>query len=114
MQDQIVVNRVVALVSDLMFSSKITATARALGIAVQVVRDPIRLSDHSGAKLLVDLSIPGAIEGAMHWKATYPHPVIGFVSHVDAETISRAKSSGFSQVIPRSAFTANLENILRG
>jgi hypothetical protein len=40
--------------------------------------------------------------------------VIGFVSHVDTQTIERAKAAGLDEVLPRSRFTAMLEQIIGG
>ena len=55
---------VLALVRDLLFTSKITATARASGCDVRVVREPHLLSELMGRLLLVDLNLPGAIAAA--------------------------------------------------
>ena len=52
---------ILALVRDLMFTSKITATARAAGQAIKVVRDPGQLAAE-GALLIVDLNLEGALE----------------------------------------------------
>ncbi|MDB5319891.1 MAG: hypothetical protein JWN40_1522 [Phycisphaerales bacterium] len=96
-----------------MFVSKVTATARALGVAVQVVRDPAQLPQQGG-RLLVDLNQAGAIEAAAAWKSAAGGQVIGFVSHVDTDTIERARAAGLDQVLPRSRFTATLEQIIGG
>lgn len=37
---------------------------------------------------------------------------IGFVSHVDSETVAAARAAGIDQVLARSAFFANLRAIL--
>lgn len=105
---------ILALVRDLMFSSKITSTARAAGIAVKVIRDPEKLNQEKGVKLLVDLAEPHAIASAMTWKQLHGGMVIGFASHVDTNTIFKAQQAGFDQVLSRGGFTANLENLLKG
>jgi hypothetical protein len=102
---------ILLLCRDLMFVSKVTATARALGLAVQVIRDPTQLPQQ-GRRLLVDLNQPGAIEAASAWKAATAGQVVGFVSHVDTQTIDQARAAGLDQVLPRSRFTATLEQIL--
>jgi hypothetical protein len=102
----------VLLCRDLMFVSKVTATARAAGVAVKVVREPAQLPAE-GAKLLVDLNQAGAIEAARVWRERTGGRVIGFVSHVDAETIAAARAAGLDQVLPRSRFTLDLELLLR-
>lgn len=104
---------VLLLCRDLMFLSKVTASARAAGVAVQVVRDPSVLPA-LGTRLLVDLNQDGALEAAASWKAATGGAVIGFVSHVDTATIDRAKQAGLDQVLPRSRFTAELARLLGG
>ena len=104
---------ILLLCRDLMFVSKVTATARALGVPVQVVRDPAQLPQQ-GTRLLVDLNQSGAIEAAATWKAATAGQVIGFVSHVDTDTTERARAAGLDQVLPRSRFSATLEQIIGG
>ena len=103
---------VLLLCRDLMFLSKVTATARAAGVAVQVVRDPTMLPA-VGTRLFVDLNQEGALEAAAAWKGQTGGQVVGFVSHVDTEAINRAKQAGLDQALPRSRFTADLERLLR-
>jgi hypothetical protein len=105
---------ILVLVRDLMFSSRISATAKAEGVAIDLLRDPASLADRAGNLLIVDLNQPGAIESAASWKsAAQERHVIGFVSHVDGETIARAKSSGIDRVMPRSQFVASLQTLLK-
>jgi DNA-binding NarL/FixJ family response regulator len=101
-----------ALVRDLMFSSKITGAARALGTEAQVIRDPAQLATRQGRVLLVDLNLPGSIEAAAAWRASNPSvPVVGFVSHVDAAAIEKARSAGL-EVMARSGFVQALPRLL--
>ncbi len=105
--------QVVALVRDLMFSSKIIATGRAQNQPVLVVRDPAKLVDTPGQRLLVDLNLEGAIDAAIAWAQAEPgRQTIGFVSHVDADTIRRARNAGIDRVMARSQFTAQLPQLL--
>ena len=106
------------LVRDLMFASKISAAAKAVGVDIEMLRDPPTLSDRVGHRLIVDLNQPGAIEAASAWKAAgqgedQQRQVIGFVSHVDTATIAKARAAGIDQVMPRSQFVASLETLLR-
>ena len=101
------------LCRDLMFVSKVTATARAAGVGYRVVRDPGHVPAE-GRRLLVDLNQEGAIEAAAGWKGATGGEVVGFVSHVDAEAIAKARAAGLDEVMPRSRFTAELERIVRG
>jgi hypothetical protein len=104
---------VIALVRDLMFSSRITATARAAGVVVLVVRDVQKLPGQAGRLLIADLNLDGAVPAAEQWKAQQQRPVFGFVSHVDAETIAAARQAGLDQVMPRSQFVQILPELLK-
>jgi hypothetical protein len=99
------------LCRDLMFVSKVTATARAAGANVRVVRDPAQLPPE-GARLLVDLSQDGALEAAANWRTISGGTVIGFAPHVDTDTIARAREAGLDQVLTRGRFTADLASLL--
>lgn len=101
------------LCRDLMFVSKVTATARAKGVAVQVVRD-VQKVPQQGSRLIVDLNEPGALEAAAAWKGTTGGRVIGFASHVDTATMARAKEAGLDEVMTRGRFTGELEGLLGG
>lgn len=105
---------VVALVRDLIFASRIRATARDVGVELQLVRDPARLLIQPGRRLLVDLNLPGAIEACPAWMRINQGDVVGFVSHVDAETIAHARSVGIAKVMARSRFVELLPDLIRG
>jgi hypothetical protein len=104
---------ILVLVRDLMFASKISGTAQAQGVSLKIIRDPDKLAGEKGDRLIVDLNQAGALEAATQWKAASAGPVIGFVSHVDHDTISRANEAGIDQVLPRSQFVARLADLLR-
>ena len=104
---------VLVLVRDLIFSSRITATAKAADVAVVLVRDPAQLAGRAGRQLIVDLNQDGAIEAAAAWGKASGNEVTGFVSHVDADTIARARSAGIGRVIPRSRFVEDLPALLQ-
>jgi hypothetical protein len=104
---------VVALARDLMFSSKIGAEGRAAGVGVRIVRDPAALPGITARLLLADLALEGAIEAAAAWGLHTRCPVIGFVSHVDEQTIARAKRAGLDNVMSRGSFTRQLPQIFR-
>ena len=105
---------VLALVRDLIFSTKITTTARAAGIEVKVIRDPEKLAGERGRLLLVDLNLPGAIDAAASWGSGGGGAVVGFVSHVDAETAALARGAGIDRVMARSRFVEALAGLLKG
>ena len=104
---------VIVLVRDLMFSGRIVAEARAQRAAVKIVRDPGKLLDEAGRRLLVDLNQEGAIDAAVAWKARHAAEIIGFVSHVDAETIQKAKDAGVDRILSRGQFVGVVGELLR-
>ncbi|HYE20398.1 MAG TPA: hypothetical protein VEA69_18270 [Tepidisphaeraceae bacterium] len=103
---------ILMLCRDLMFTSKVIATARAAGVAVRTVRDPGQLPGE-GRKLIVDLTLEGALGAAGRWKQGVGGTVIAFAPHVDVETIRAAREAGLDQVLTRGAFTAQLETLIR-
>ena len=105
---------VVALVRDLIFGSRIKATAADLGVSLQLVRDPAKLLIHPGRRLIVDLNLAGGIEAAVGWARIYHGDVVGFVAHVDTVTIARARDVGISKVLARSRFVEVLPDLLKG
>ena len=107
-------NPILVLVRDLMFSARISAEAKAQGAAVKIVRDPAKLVDEPGNRLIVDLNQSGAIDAAVAWKDKTGGDVIGFVAHVDGETIQKARSAGVEQVLTRGQFVARLSQLLGG
>jgi hypothetical protein len=103
---------ILALVSDLMFGSKIAAEARAAGTTAKILRKPEQLADEEGGRLLVDLNVPGAIPAAVEWRARTGGDVIGYVSHVDAATTTAARAAGLTTVMARSRFVERLSTLL--
>ena len=105
---------VLALVRDLMFAGRITATARAAGANVKMIRDPAALMNESAARLIVDLNQDGALDAAAAWKerAGGAAEVIGFVAHTDAAIIARARELGIDRVMPRGQFVQVLPELL--
>jgi hypothetical protein len=100
------------LCRDLLLGSKITAAAQSAGVAYRVVRDAGKLEGLTGERLIVDLNQDGALDAAAGWKRAGGAEVIGFVSHVDAETIGRARAAGLDQILPRSRFVADLPHLV--
>jgi hypothetical protein len=103
---------ILALVRDLIFSTRIVAEARAAGVECKIVRDPAKIPAE-GRLLIVDLNLDGAIPAAAAWGAVGNRPVVGFVSHVDTEIISRAREAGITQILARSRFVQILPDLLR-
>jgi DNA-binding NarL/FixJ family response regulator len=109
------------LSDDMMFTSRITGTAHDLGLSIKTARavDPLKTlvqSERPGC-VIVDLANPGLVIGDLiGWllETCSPAPkVVAYGSHVDAETLRRAREAGCDVVLPRSKFVTELPNKLR-
>lgn len=114
------INQAILLViNDLIFATKISSTARSLGVEVHAVRDAALMTAPLGELqprlVIIDLNSAGepieAVRVAAEHEA-HPH-VLAFVSHVDAALADRATQAGAHEVLPRSRFTTRLPEILR-
>jgi DNA-binding NarL/FixJ family response regulator len=112
---------IVAAVDDLLFSSKIRTTAKQAGVELTFARTPPEILDRARALrpalLIFDLNSAKAspIETIAALKADPELSSIrtlGFVSHVHTGLIDAARGAGIDQVLARSAFAANLADIL--
>lgn len=103
---------------DLMFTSKITGTAGALGLRVQVVPDrpsALRQIAFGGIRaVFIDLAETGLDLAALvtSLPAENPPAVIAFGSHVATATLQAARDAGCTEVLPRSRFSAELPELL--
>jgi CheY-like chemotaxis protein len=114
---------ILAVVDDLMFSSKIKTTAKQLGVSVTFARssDAALTQARAGKPSLVifDLNNPrtdpiGTIATMKGDAELASIRTIGFVSHVQADVIEAARQAGADEVLARSAFTTRLAEILKG
>jgi PleD family two-component response regulator len=114
---------VIAVVDDLFFASKIRGTAEQIGVNVSFPRTIEALlasaSQSRPALIICDLDSQriDPFELVKQLKANeglHSILVVGFFSHVQVELQREAEQAGFDQVIPRSAFTRHLPEILSG
>ena len=111
---------VAAVVTDLIFATKITSTAQSLGISAELVRscDHLRerLEEGGVATVLIDLEADGLDAGAAIelCRRQEPRPrIIAFGSHVKKDLLAAARDAGADEVLPRSALSARLPEVLR-
>lgn len=110
---------IVALVSDLVFDSKIRAAAAAAGVALKMARTPAdvlaALPEAKGVILdLGALRAGDPVPLIETIRQQCPElPVVAFLSHVEVELAAAARSAGATEVLPRSAFVQRLPDILR-
>jgi len=108
------VARVLALVPDLLFGSRVQADLSAGGHEVTLIGDEQRLrerlhdADAAHAQVLVvdltDAQLQGAalVESLREAGSLAGVATLGFYSHVDAAAKERAQAAGFDLVVPRS------------
>src|SRR5205823_3522279 len=113
---------IIAVLDDLMFSSKIKTTARQLGVEVAFARsaDAALAEMQKAAPSLVILDLnnartnPLGIVSAMKQDpALASVPTVGYASHVQTDVIHAARQAGVGEVMARSAFTQQLPEILK-
>jgi CheY-like chemotaxis protein len=110
------------LSDDLMFTSRITGTARDLGLVVRTARSAGVLRElagrHTPRCVLLDLANPGLDIGSLvGWLKgeCAPAPfVVAYGSHVDTATLRAARAAGCDVVLPRSKFVEELPQALAG
>jgi len=112
--------RVVAVVPDLFFAAKITATAEATGVPLETPSlgaATARCRELRPALVILDLGEgEAALEIARELKAdpaTARIPIVGFYSHVEGMTRNAALAAGIDHVLPRSAFVTRLAALLQ-
>jgi PleD family two-component response regulator len=112
---------ILAVLDDLMFSSKIKTAANQLGVDLRFSRsldgalDTMRKNPPS--LVIFDLNNerlnPLGIVAAMHADpALTSIPTLGYASHVQTDVINAARQAGVGDVLARSAFTLQLGDIL--
>ncbi len=108
------------LCDDLIFTSRVTGTAKALGLFVAAARDVTALSSMARKEpptcVLLDLNHPQLDLVALldELRSIGPMRVLGYGSHVEAATLHAARVAGCDPVLPRSRFVEELPTALTG
>ena len=112
---------ILALVDDLFFAAKISATAQTCGIPIEIVKTKETLMEKargaSAGLIIVDLNGRTTqpietIEAVKSDPELRSRPILAFLSHVQTELKERAIAAGSDTVIPRSLFSQRLAEIL--
>ncbi|HWE40169.1 MAG TPA: response regulator [Isosphaeraceae bacterium] len=105
---------------DLFFTSKVTSTAGALGRSVVTVGNPARAAELivslKPRAVFVDLAAGDLVAptALAHYRSLAPAtPFVAFGSHVDTAALAAAAAAGCDPVLPRSAFSTRLPELLR-
>jgi hypothetical protein len=116
--------RIFAFVDDLFFSTKIKETARKLNVPVEFVKTEKDVVEKMGANgnnrsglAIFDLNNtaikPLSLITKLKSKLKKKLNIIAFVSHVQGDLKVKAQEAGCDMVMPRSAFSQNLPQLLR-
>lgn len=113
--------RILVVVPDLFFRTRIESTATRVGASAQYAaldETLERCRIEPPDRLILDLHAPGdplvVVRALRANDATRGIEVVGFYSHVDQDLRMAALEAGVNRVMPRSAFTRNLAEILGG
>jgi hypothetical protein len=117
-------SRIFAFVDDLFFQAKIQETARKLNVKVEFVKTDKDLGekmkengDEKPSLIIFDLNSVSAkpliLIPKLKTKLKKGTSIIGFLSHVQGDLKQKAHEVGCDMVLPRSAFSQNLPQLLR-
>ena len=118
--------RIFCFIEDLFFLAKINETARKLGVKVEFVKGAdkdtvariLDAPENERARLIVfDLNNanakPMTLIPKFKTKFKRATSVVGFLSHLQGDLKAKATEAGCDTVMPRSAFSQSLPNLLR-
>jgi PleD family two-component response regulator len=113
--------RVLAVVSDLFFSVKLTEAAKRAGLALEFVTDSNEVLEKAKTKpslIIFDLNFEQAepvklIEKLKESADTKGISLIGYLSHIQVELKQQAQEAGCDMVLARSAFSQNMPVIFK-
>ncbi len=116
--------RIFAFVDELFFLTKIQETGRKLNVKVEFVKTDKDLYERMGQNgndkpslIIFDLNNlaakPLTTIPKLKSKLKKATNIIGFVSHVQGDLKVKAQEAGCDMVLPRSAFSQNLPQLLR-
>jgi CheY-like chemotaxis protein len=117
-------SRIFAFIEDLFFMAKIQETARKLNVKVEFVKsdkDLMERMEQNGEEkpslIIFDLNNasvkPLTLIPKLKSKLKKGTSIIGFLSHVQGDLKQKAHEVGCDMVLPRSAFSQNLPQLLR-
>ena len=112
--------KVLAAIHDMMFSSKVTASAR--GKPIEWLKRGTKVADAVAASspdvVLIDLAAPqlDAINAIREIKAgpCKGCTVVGYIDHTREDVIAAARAAGCDQVMTKGEFARRLPELLEG
>ncbi len=114
--------KIAILVNDMFFAAKINSAAETAGRKVERIKTTEQLESaatNPPSLIIIDLNSDrlDPLEAIRFFKSRTEFnsvPVVSFVSHVQTDLIRQAQAAGCDYVLPRSAFTARLAEIVSG
>ncbi len=117
--------RIFAFVDDLFFMAKIQETARKLNVKVEFVKTEKDLTERldqmpgeeKPSLIIFDLngvaSKPLTLIPKLKTRFKKATSIVGYLSHIQGDLKMKAQEAGCDMVVPRSAFSQNLPQLLR-
>src|SRR5690349_1902346 len=113
--------RVLAVVTDLFFSVKLTDAAKRAGLALEFVKDSQEVLEKAKTQpslIIFDLNFDAVnpvslITALKECSDTKGISLIGYLSHVQVELKQQAQDAGCDMVLARSAFSQNMSQIFK-
>ena len=113
--------KILAVVDDLLFTVKINDAAKRIGLDVEFLKSEKDVLDKANERpMLVILDLNANSMNPVHMIEKLKSnaelkgiSIIGFVSHVQGELKQKAHETGCDMVLARSAFSQNLQQILK-
>ena len=113
--------RVLAVVSDLFFSVKISEAAKRNGLALEFVKEPkevLEKAKQNPQLIIFDLNFDAVdplklVANLKSNPETRGISLIGYLSHLQGELKQQAQEAGCDMVLARSAFSQNMLQIFK-
>jgi DNA-binding NarL/FixJ family response regulator len=110
---------IIALVTDLIFTTKIRSTAAAVGAPIRLIRStsdlPVAAAGNPVGLVILDLNAAGLdVASAVAAARALPGSprVVAYLSHVQTDLAVAARAAGADEILARSTFTARLPALL--
>lgn len=113
--------RFLAAINDLFFAAKVGDAGKRVGVKVEFFKDAAKMMEAAeGGRSVVILDLNNAAFPALDvarklkaGAAAESVHVIAYLSHVQTDLMREAQQAGCDQVLPRSAFSSQLDSLLR-
>ena len=112
---------ILVVADEMLFRSKISTVAKSLGVIVRAATTPEAALERAreDRPTLVLLDLDGQRPAPFEVLTSFAEdpqlkalPTLGFVSHVHADLVQKARALGIGSVLARSAFVAQLPELL--